>query len=206
MIQSKSRSRGLTIIELLVTITLVVLLAGLTATGILQAVKHAKKSACLNNLVTIGKALEIYVSDHDGYFPSPPWFAQRGRRPMIQEFKDSLMPYGTSETTFYSPSDPYARQEVMGEMVDRRLSSYAMHFHVLFKSEFTADGSMVFAPARVSDPSDFMVFLVDTILRFDESTGRWNRWSPQGQTVNALYLDGRAKAIPFPEPELKPRR
>jgi hypothetical protein len=206
MIQFRLRSRGLTVFELIATITLVVLLLGLTATGILQAVKHAKKSACLNNLVQIGKALEMYASNHDGYFPSSPWFAHRGHSPRIQEFKDSLKPYGILDATFFSPSDPYAGQEVIGEMVDRRLSSYAMHFHVLFKSEFTTEGSMIFPPSRVSNPSDFMVFLVDTILRFDESTGRWKRWSPQGQTVNTLYLDGRAKAVRFPEPELKPDR
>jgi len=65
-----------TLIELSVVIAIVAILAGLLLPALAAAREKARRTACLNNLTQMARALESYCGDYSGYFPS--WPGQSG--------------------------------------------------------------------------------------------------------------------------------
>jgi prepilin-type N-terminal cleavage/methylation domain-containing protein len=64
--------RAFTLIELLVVIAIVAILAAILFPVFARAKLAAKKTACLSNLMQVGKAAIMYTTDNDGLFPWVP--------------------------------------------------------------------------------------------------------------------------------------
>ncbi|MCH8274374.1 MAG: type II secretion system protein [Armatimonadetes bacterium] len=67
------RGRGFTIIELLVTVSIIAVLAALVMPVVIQVKNKAFSYSAANSLRQIGMACALYRDDHSGYFPYPHW-------------------------------------------------------------------------------------------------------------------------------------
>ena len=63
------KSRGFTLVELLVVIAVVAILAALLLPAISQMAARGKSLKCLSNLRQIGTAFHLYANDNNGAFP-----------------------------------------------------------------------------------------------------------------------------------------
>ena len=62
------RTRGFTLIELVVVMTIISILAGAVALQILNRTKHAKRARALQDVSTLETAIDLYAADNG----SPP--------------------------------------------------------------------------------------------------------------------------------------
>jgi prepilin-type N-terminal cleavage/methylation domain-containing protein len=65
-------ARAFTLIELLVVIAVIAILAALLLPALAAAREKARRTACMNNLNQMSKALESYCGDYGQYFPAKP--------------------------------------------------------------------------------------------------------------------------------------
>lgn len=69
------RSRGWTLIELLVTLSIITLLMGLLLPALGQSRSTALRLECLSQLRQMGIAAEVYLHTYDGFYPPAYWTA-----------------------------------------------------------------------------------------------------------------------------------
>jgi prepilin-type N-terminal cleavage/methylation domain-containing protein len=114
--------KGFTLIELLVVIGIIAILAALLFPVFARAKHAAKQSGCASNLSQIGKAISMYMGDHDDVFPHaldasdkynpqiwewyPEWHARIPYMPLLH---DVLQPYVKSKPLFHCPADSGAQ-------------------------------------------------------------------------------------------------
>lgn len=70
--QQEAGRRGFTLIELLVVIAIIALLAAILVPAVTKAMRRAVATQCASNLRQNGQALDLFIEDHDGYYPSYP--------------------------------------------------------------------------------------------------------------------------------------
>jgi len=188
------RKIGLTLVEILVVIAIIMILAGLVNAVAQQAIKSAKTTSCTSNLSQLGKAMDFYVADNGGYIP--PYFQEslilkkrviEGRSDLI---KKALEEYGASDPIFYCPLDESRKKDEKFIGSYKRISSIDTSYvygHVV-EFWYRSDKSvpyLKFRPSDVDRPSDF-------ILLGDMPQFKGNE-SSHGKFYNCLYLDGHVK-------------
>ncbi len=63
------RSRAFTLVELLVVISVIALLSAILLPVTASVRAQARRTRCLNSLDQLGKAINLYVDDHDHWYP-----------------------------------------------------------------------------------------------------------------------------------------
>ena len=101
--------RAFSLIEVLVAISIILLLASLVFFAARAGVKRSKETASLNNLSQIGKAVLIYASQHDDWFPPYLSYANVTTEPGsgAKYWVDSMEPFLGNKEIVFSPLDPF---------------------------------------------------------------------------------------------------
>jgi len=96
--------RGITLVEMLTVIIIIMILAGILIPTVRIAQKKAEEAGCARNLINIGQALNLYAADWNGRYPTLtgsmlvaehldcPWF-------------ELLREYGIDGPTWKCPAD-----------------------------------------------------------------------------------------------------
>ncbi len=142
-----------TLIELLVVIAIIAILAALLLPALASARRKARRTACLNNLNQMSKALESYCGDYSQYFPS--WAgAGGGKAEAVQASTDEHRIAWTFKSTgIVRDHKGDAVRTGAGPVVSGEYFSYktpAVHFRTIFSgaTDTSVDGS---------DPDDIRV-------------------------------------------------
>lgn len=118
----KGIRRGFTLIELLVVIAIIAILAAILFPMLMAAKQKGQQSACMSNMMQIGKAINMYADDAHGYTPfgycvNPHWGVWNK-----DTWRERIVPYARSkrilvcgqktrapgaEATHYPPPNKY---------------------------------------------------------------------------------------------------
>lgn len=205
----KRKRLGLTLVEIVVVIAILVTLSALTATVIVNSRKAARSTECMSHLSQIGQAAMIYAADYNDYwipyttYETPPGDWETGG---AAKWKSVLMQYGVAQEQFFCPLDPVTSISAInsqhfthpipdGETIGRYQSSY--HTHPITTSILRQFG---FAYNAIQFPSK-VVYAGDGPIRFETAPNSRGRImvTAHGKRANVVYLDGHAKSIPTTE-------
>ena len=106
---------GFTLTEILVTIAIIAVIAGIAIPVVRSGVARSRQAACLVKLRDIGVALESYLQEHNNIMPA----LQAGRPSKAADvpvLENTLNAYLTNEDAFHCPAD--------GEQFAKSGSSY----------------------------------------------------------------------------------
>jgi general secretion pathway protein G len=222
-----AKNGAFTLVELLVTITIIAILLGLGTAAASKVLEKSRETKCVSQLGQIGSAIILYAGDHDGSLPRPtikPAESGLGADQMWGKQLGEYLPLrGNSPTSpenevFVCPSAKYTG--VSNSAISR---SYIGSAGMYYFSSPTAGGSATSGPARkmvaVQNPSQ-------TILAVDgkqsgsiaacASTASWSQVSGDlakaepgqltyldyrhgGNRMSFLYADGHVEAHSFLE-------
>lgn len=96
--------RGFTLTELVVTVAILAVLAGIAVPLIRGSIRSSHKAGCLSNLRQIGFALEGYLQDHGNRMPAIAT-GRESRGEDLPVLETVLLPYTGGEEVFHCPAD-----------------------------------------------------------------------------------------------------
>ena len=96
--------RAFTLVELLVSITIIAVLTGVSVPVYERVVQGARAAGCLSNLRQLGAAIHLYANDHNRMLPT----LQAGRSSIAQDIPvidNTLNVYTGNSAVFGCPAD-----------------------------------------------------------------------------------------------------
>jgi prepilin-type N-terminal cleavage/methylation domain-containing protein len=189
-------SKALTLVELLVVITIIVIIAAITFSVIRGAKAKAKTTTCISNLQQLWKASALYAADFDTMLPHYnirpydnsiiKWPAQ------AEKWKAVMMPYVRADDIFYCPADRGARtRESFGD-VERLNSLITSYEQELLQGQKTAHGWVL---SIDDDKYPEVSYLQDRISMVRTADGGHTFVSYHDLRMNGLFLNGSVKNI-----------
>jgi len=192
---SKLRA-GLTFVEIIVVVAIILVLAGVLGFGISAVTRRAKSTGCISNLKQVDTSTRLYLADYDDHFPPYPWFDSDNTEQNIQSYFKALSLYGLTRSQQFCPLDPHAASATKGEFHSFRNTSY-----MITPSFYFFNGAIVkhgVNSSRFARPST-QGYMYDQTIEMWTDTGRAIH-SSHGKFANILYLDGHIKSVPIPQP------
>lgn len=147
------RRRGFTLVELLVVISIIGLLMGLSVPALSRAREDARRTKCLSNVRQLGIALEMYGDSHDGRVPPRDYDAGA-------VWVDRLESYYANRKLLRCPTD--GRKVDRSYLMNGFIDYFVMHsFRGNWDEFFGAYKTGGFAGLRLSDipkPAETITF------------------------------------------------
>ena len=191
------RSRGFTLVEMLVVIAIVTVAAALTI-GVLAAVKGSSKEAgCLEHLRQLGAATFLYAADHDDRLT--PVDANREAHEDVLYWRDTLLPYTKSTDVFFCPADAYARKRYWNVWYWESWTLWTSYWRSMGQGTVSQGKVSYLDLGRLADAAR-ATHLRDQLREVQDDRARYGRrtYTVHGKRSNVLYLDGHVKGEPDP--------
>jgi len=100
---SSAARRGFTLIEILTVVAILGVLAALILPVLGRARAESRCISCTSNLSQLGKAMTMYLSEHQGTYPV--LAARPTLSPGLARMRETLLPYAKDERVFRCPAD-----------------------------------------------------------------------------------------------------
>jgi prepilin-type N-terminal cleavage/methylation domain-containing protein/prepilin-type processing-associated H-X9-DG protein len=198
----KSRFPGLgrsafTLLELLCVITIIALLASMLMPAVGTMQQKADSIRCAANLRGIGVAVQLYLQDHNFYYPEiqnpidPPVYPASDSSPM--SMTQAFGPYGVTDQTMRCPSDikspnpPGSSYQLYGTSYDWKPTLDDEN-----QSSPLVYGRRMGFGAQVSGSSGAVIVKLSKVRQvFDDTNIHFGH-------TNALYADGHVVSFTSP--------
>ena len=205
-------NRGFTLIELLIVIAIIGTLGTLTVVSFRAAMTSSRQATSMGNLKTIGIALHLYATDHQGQFPETSHSTN-----LDVAWVYALEKYlGDFDNNRVCPADPKRK-----ERLEARGTSYILNSY-LFVPETDPFGEplgpALNRPSAIPDPANTLMAFIcadaaNTGPGNDHThSNRWQSWNAVCRDIspnrfgghprdftrgrsNYLYADGRVESI-----------
>jgi prepilin-type N-terminal cleavage/methylation domain-containing protein len=96
----KRHPQGFTLTEVLVTISIIAVLAVISFSAASRLISSANKAVCVQNLHGIGTAIQTYASEHNGFLPGPLYGGQTAEVTAAKATQDDPQLKGGSLVNF----------------------------------------------------------------------------------------------------------
>ncbi|MHB0999277.1 MAG: prepilin-type N-terminal cleavage/methylation domain-containing protein [Armatimonadota bacterium] len=219
---NQRRYDGFTLIELLVVIAIIAILAAILFPVFAAAKEKARQTSCLSNLKQLGLAIQMYVTDNEGYpmSSSPSSVSPRTR------WADHIQPYVKNTSVFLCQSITGSNILTKYFAHDTRIryGGYGYNYQYLGNSRivfpvlpFTAPESIITTPAEtiaLSDtngvlsstgmPTGDGVYVIDPPLPSMRGSGKPSGYYEANRAIpaerhngmtNITFADGHSKAM-----------
>lgn len=110
--------RGFTLVEILAAVGIIAILAALSLTGFKGAIESKNRMVCTQRLYAVGRALQLYVVDNNGFYPAirddradgSTWYGTRTLYPYFdisdkQRATQQALGVGPADTLYECPSE-----------------------------------------------------------------------------------------------------
>jgi prepilin-type processing-associated H-X9-DG protein len=214
MIAAIRRPAGLTILELLVSVSVITLLAGLLLPAVLHDRASARRTACQSNLRQWGLAVHMYADTHDGRLPyrgpgvqpttvlnrPDDWFNAlpplMENAPYVELVGRTARPKANQSSVWICPEALHIEDMLplaKGMNIDEKtFFVYAMNMALSPPFNGRADHIEKVGPKQT------MAFMADSLGPFCSTLPSTEAYSPiarhVGNTVNIAFLDGRVES------------
>lgn len=213
---------GFTLIELLVVIAIIAILAAMLFPVFASVKEKARQTSCLSNLKQLGLAIQMYVTDNEGY---PLSSSPSSTKPRTR-WADHIQPYTKNTSIFLCPSIRKSNilTKTFAHNINIRYGGYGYNYQYLGNSRsaypmlpFSANEPMIEFPAEtvaladtdgvldaISIPTGEGVYVIDPPLPSMRGSGKSSgfyeatRSIPAGRhndMINTAFADGHAKAM-----------
>lgn len=196
------RIRALTLVEVLVVVAIIAVLAAIIASATLHAVASTRSSSCMENLRQMHLGVEMYATDHDGYWPSYCFVSiAYDSRDGAKQFKAAIHKYTKSDDIFYCPSDANARRATdEWQLASEAETSYDENLGMLFRGTKLPGNKLayLFNPQSILNPSGCRS-IGDVVYSPQPQDRSVRMLSSHADRFNSVYLDGHTKNLPVYE-------
>ena len=201
---------GLSLIESLVVIGLLLVLFAIVYPVTRSAVANAKDVETLNNLSQISKAAILYCVDHDDKFPIYVTFHDifegevtwgRGARMWVE----SLTRYGAKGKVWFSPADPF--RYGVNTTVDTpawQIRPYTSYAHVQSLRSFRVNDYFVYSSHSVAVPSKYIHLYEEGWINVLDERGFGRTLPNNGKDYGCMYMDGSVRRLTWSQLTAKP--
>lgn len=203
------KNKGFTLIELLVVIAIIAILAAILFPVFAKAREAARSTTCLSNLKQLGLAFQMYIQEHDMFFPQsylPPWWAvgdEGGEGysghgisvdgsvesaaewlavAKISSIRVQIDPYVKSSGIWKCPSDSSCKPDM--QTAGYRWTSYHYRYYISHLLHWTGN-----TPSESSFTYPSRVFIFSEMTPFHDFR---STYSPDIK-ANLAFIDGHAK-------------